>query len=248
MNYEIKERQAEIEQLHAEIFGKSQQQKKTPAPHPVPKAKRTSVQDDQRRALHLLCLLQREGRLVDFLTEDLRPYECDGLSAYRIVPLLVVLPGSVEEVQAVLRICHQERVAVVARGAGTGLSGGALPHEDGILLSLARLNRIVAIDPDNAIINSRVAIAYTWLGESQLAYEYFDRANSLGATGITTHLLPYTLLLVQDGRYEEAKDVAIEASELAGVRKTWVEPVFAGFRDPAQREAALRELDRAVSH
>ena len=81
--------------------------------------------------------------------EELKPYECDGLAAYRVVPLLVVLPGSVEEVQAVLRICHAEGVAVVARGAGTGLSGGALPHEDGILLSLARLNRILAIDPDN---------------------------------------------------------------------------------------------------
>ncbi|MDJ0739666.1 MAG: FAD-linked oxidase C-terminal domain-containing protein [Gammaproteobacteria bacterium] len=80
---------------------------------------------------------------------ELRPYECDGLSAYRVVPLLVVLPGSAEEVQAVLRICHDERVAVVARGAGTGLSGGALPHEDGVLLSLARLNRILAVDPDN---------------------------------------------------------------------------------------------------
>ena len=81
--------------------------------------------------------------------EELRPYECDGLAAYRVVPLLVVLPGSVDEVQAALRICHAARVPVVARSAGTGLSGGALPHEDGVLLSLARLNRILSIDPDN---------------------------------------------------------------------------------------------------
>jgi len=81
--------------------------------------------------------------------EELRPYECDGLSAYRVVPLLVVLPADADEVAAVLRICHEASVPVVARGAGTGLSGGALPHEDGILLSLARLNRILAIDPDN---------------------------------------------------------------------------------------------------
>jgi len=81
--------------------------------------------------------------------EELRPYECDGLAAYRVVPLLVVLPGSVDEIQATLRICHAARVPVVARGAGTGLSGGALPHEDGVLLSLARLNRILSIDPDN---------------------------------------------------------------------------------------------------
>jgi len=81
--------------------------------------------------------------------EELKPYECDGLAAYRVVPLLVVLPGSVDEVQAALRICHAARVPVVARGAGTGLSGGALPHEDGVLLSLARLNRILSIDADN---------------------------------------------------------------------------------------------------
>ncbi len=113
--------------------------------------------------------------------------------------------------------------------------------------ALAQALAAVAMDPDNAIINSRVAIAYTWLGESQPAHEYFGRANSLGATGITTHLLPYTLLLVQDGRYDEARDVAIEASRLAGVRTTWVEPVFTGFRDPSKRQAALRELDRAVA-
>ena len=82
--------------------------------------------------------------------QELAPYECDGLAAYRVVPLLVVLPGSIDEVQAVLRICNEERIPVVARGAGTGLSGGALPNEHGILLSLARLNRILAIDPDNS--------------------------------------------------------------------------------------------------
>ena len=91
-----------------------------------------------------------DGPHVLSTNAELAPYECDGLAAYRVVPLLVVLPGSVEEVQAVLRICHEERAVVVARGAGTGLSGGALPHEDGVLLSLARLNRILAIDPDNS--------------------------------------------------------------------------------------------------
>jgi len=79
--------------------------------------------------------------------EQLAPYECDGLSAYRCRPLLVVLPDSVEQVQAVLRLCHARGVPVVARGAGTGLSGGALPHAGGVLLSLARFNRILGIDP-----------------------------------------------------------------------------------------------------
>jgi glycolate oxidase len=83
--------------------------------------------------------------------EDLRPYECDGLSAYRALPWLVVLPETVEQAQAVLRTCHETGVPVVARGAGTGLSGGALPAENGVLLSLARFNRILEIDPSNRV-------------------------------------------------------------------------------------------------
>ncbi len=110
----------------------------------------SQIQHQQRRE-SLAARLREviDGPHVLSAKEELTPYECDGLAAYRVVPLLVVLPGSIEEVQAVLRICHEERVAVVARGAGTGLSGGALPLENGILLSLARLNRILAIDPDN---------------------------------------------------------------------------------------------------
>jgi glycolate oxidase len=81
--------------------------------------------------------------------EELKPYECDGLSAYRQPPMVVVKPNSVEQVQAVMRMCHEMRVPVVARGAGTGLSGGALPHAHGVLLSLARFKEILHIDTDN---------------------------------------------------------------------------------------------------
>lgn len=80
-------------------------------------------------------------------TEDLRPYECDGLSAHRQAPMIVALPQTENEVAEILRICHAEKIPVVARGAGTGLSGGALPHAEGVLLSLAKLKRIVDIDP-----------------------------------------------------------------------------------------------------
>ncbi|MGH8763327.1 MAG: FAD-linked oxidase C-terminal domain-containing protein [Nitrosospira sp.] len=80
-------------------------------------------------------------------TEDLRPYECDGLSAYRQAPMIVALPQTENEVAEILRICHAEKIPVVARGAGTGLSGGALPHAEGVLLSLAKLKRIIDIDP-----------------------------------------------------------------------------------------------------
>src|SRR6186997_1943492 len=78
--------------------------------------------------------------------EDLATYDCDGLTGWRAQPACVVLPGSAEEVQAVLRLCGREGVPFVARGAGTGLSGGALPVADGIVVSVARMCRILEID------------------------------------------------------------------------------------------------------
>jgi glycolate oxidase len=87
------------------------------------------------------------GHAILSRTEDTTPYECDGLTAYRATPLVVVLPQTEAEVAAVLRTCHALGVPVVARGAGTGLSGGALPHTLGVTLSLAKFNRIVGIDP-----------------------------------------------------------------------------------------------------
>ena len=83
--------------------------------------------------------------------EALRPYECDGLSAYRQLPLAVVLPETVDQVRALLRLCHGLRIPVVARGAGTGLSGGALPHAEGLILSRARFNRILSLDPEQRL-------------------------------------------------------------------------------------------------
>jgi glycolate oxidase len=78
--------------------------------------------------------------------EQLRTYECDGLAGHRVVPALVVLPESAEQVQTIVRLCSEFGVPFVARGAGTGLSGGALPVAEGIVISLARLNRIVSVD------------------------------------------------------------------------------------------------------
>ncbi|MET3374341.1 glycolate oxidase [Variovorax boronicumulans] len=79
--------------------------------------------------------------------EDTTPYECDGLTAYRQRPLVVALPETEAQVAAVLRACHALAVPVVARGAGTGLSGGAMPHALGVTLSLAKFNRILKVDP-----------------------------------------------------------------------------------------------------
>ncbi|MGB1773969.1 MAG: FAD-linked oxidase C-terminal domain-containing protein [Arenicellales bacterium] len=79
--------------------------------------------------------------------DERRPYECDGLSGYKALPGVVVLPDCLEQVCSVMRLCQQYSVPVVARGAGTGLSGGATPHPEGVLLSMARFNRILSVDP-----------------------------------------------------------------------------------------------------
>ena len=84
---------------------------------------------------------------------SLAAYECDGLSAYRQTPLLVLLPETIEQVQRIVSLCNDREIPIVSRGAGTSLSGGALPHPDGIVLSLAKMNRIQKID-----VLSRTAI------------------------------------------------------------------------------------------
>ena len=81
--------------------------------------------------------------------EDTLPYECDGLSAYRQKPWIVALPETIDQLQDVIRLCHVNQIPVIARGAGTGLSGGALPREYCLLLSLAKFNKILGIDPAN---------------------------------------------------------------------------------------------------
>src|SRR5438477_9593434 len=82
--------------------------------------------------------------------EELHTYECDGLTYFRMMPRAVLLPSSTEQVQAIVRICHRERMPFVARGSGTGLSGGALPVENGIVISLARMSRVLRVDFPNA--------------------------------------------------------------------------------------------------
>ncbi|WP_018990921.1 FAD-linked oxidase C-terminal domain-containing protein [Aromatoleum toluclasticum] len=101
---------------------------------------------DKARVVEALAKVLPAGALM-YDAEDLRPYECDGLSAYRQMPMVVALPTTEEQVVAVLKVCSGMGVPVVARGAGTGLSGGALPHKFGVVLSLARFNRILHLDP-----------------------------------------------------------------------------------------------------
>src|SRR6266540_2915688 len=80
---------------------------------------------------------------------QLRTYETDGLAAFRVIPALVVLPETAEQVRAVVRACHEAEVPFVARGSGTGLSGGALPHADGVLVVTSQMRRMVEIAPDD---------------------------------------------------------------------------------------------------
>ncbi len=101
---------------------------------------------DQAALLAALGRILPPGRVYGE-PEDLRPYECDGLTAYRNLPLAVALPETEAEVQAILQLCHRLQVPVVPRGAATGLSGGAMPHHQGLLLSLAKFKKILKVDP-----------------------------------------------------------------------------------------------------
>ncbi|WP_394789711.1 FAD-binding protein, partial [Rhodoferax sp.] len=102
--------------------------------------------------------------------EDTTPYECDGLTAYRAQPLVVVLPETEAQVAAVLKICHALQVPVVARGAGTGLSGGAMPHRLGVTLSLAKFNRILQIDTQACTATVQCGVRNLAISEAAASY------------------------------------------------------------------------------
>jgi glycolate oxidase len=165
--------------------------------------------------------------------EALRPYECDGLSAYKQIPLAVCLPETLEQAQAILRVCREHQVPVVARGAGTGLSGGALPLADGVILSLARFNKILRIDADNRLAvvqpgvrNLAISEAVAHLGlyyapdpSSQIACSIGGNVaeNSGGVHclkyGLTVHNLLALKVLTIDG---ELLDIGLQAFDSPG--------------------------------
>ena len=105
--------------------------------------------------------------------EQLRTYESDGLTSFRVKPALVVLPSSTEEVQAVVRICHRERLPFVPRGSGTGLSGGALPIEGGVVIGLSRMNRILDIDLLNQRVVVQPGVINLWLTQRVAPHGYY---------------------------------------------------------------------------
>ncbi|MGB8395918.1 MAG: FAD-binding protein, partial [Pseudolabrys sp.] len=110
----------------------------------------------QRIVASLRTIVHGEGVIAT--ERELRPYESDGLTAYRQLPMVVVLPETTDQVAEILRYCHGEGIKVVPRGAGTSLSGGALPLADGVLLGMAKFNRIREIDFENrvAVVESGV--------------------------------------------------------------------------------------------
>ena len=113
-------------------------------------AENTGLMATRRRVADALRRVMPADGVIE-MPEQLRPFECDALSAHRQPPLVVAMPTTVEEARAVLLACKAEGVPVVTRGAGTGLSGGALPLAEGVLLNMSRMNRILEIDPANRL-------------------------------------------------------------------------------------------------
>src|SRR5882724_7867966 len=104
------------------------------------------------------------------LDEELRPYECDGLTAFRQLPMAVVLPRTERQISEILVICRGLDVPVVARGSGTGLSGGAMPHGSGVILSLARMNQILELDPVARTARVQPGVRNLQVSEAAAAY------------------------------------------------------------------------------
>ena len=121
------------------------------------------------------------NRLKEILPEDyilaseeqLRPYECDGLSVYRQLPLVAVLPGNRDETKAIIKLCHELDVPIVTRGSGTGLSAGALPDKQGLLLVMTRMNRILNVDPVNQTATVEPGVRNLAISEAVAAYGLF---------------------------------------------------------------------------
>lgn len=131
-----------------------------------------AVLERAQRQAEVVAALQQvlpQGALL-WHAEETTPYECDGLTAYRQRPLLVALPESESQVQAVLQACHAMQVPVVARGAGTGLSGGAMPHAMGVTLSLAKFNAIRKVDPVSRTAVVQCGVRNLAISEAAAAY------------------------------------------------------------------------------
>ena len=128
-----------------------------------------------RRRKELIALLRKDlqaDQIIDS-SEDLVAYECDALSAYRQRPMLVTLPDNTAQVSAVLKACCALDIPIVPWGAGTGLSGGALPREDGVVLSTARLRQVLDIDLKNRTITVQPGVTNWAVTEAVEQYGFY---------------------------------------------------------------------------
>jgi glycolate oxidase len=136
-----------------------------PSPDPAILQRRTEILKQLKRiAPEASLITDQEGR---------RTFETDALTAYRCLPLAVVLPGSTEEVSAILHFCHENHIKVVPRGAGTSLSGGALPLEDAIVLCLTRMNKVLSVDLVNRVARVEAGITNTGITEAVAGNGFF---------------------------------------------------------------------------
>lgn len=168
---------------------------------------------------------------VLYEAEDVKPYECDGLSAYRQTPMIVVLPQTEEEIIEILQLCHSTKTPVVARGAGTGLSGGALPHQQGVLLSLARLKNVLEIDPVTRTARVQPGVRNLAISEAVAPYGLYyapDPSSQIACTiggnvaensggvhclkyGLTVHNILKLRVLTIDGQVIEMGSDALDS-------------------------------------
>ena len=122
----------------------------------MPEPRQESLDKRNQVIEALAALVPGEGVIA--AEDELRAYECDGLSAYRALPMAVVLPSTTEQISKILKFCDDENIHVVPRGAGTSLSGGALPVTDGIVLGLGKFNKILDIDFENRTVTAQPGV------------------------------------------------------------------------------------------
>jgi glycolate oxidase len=136
---------------------------------------RIAPQIDAARQRQVVAALRAfmPAHAVLYREEETRPFECDGLSAYRQLPMVVALPETEEQVVRVLRACHGLGVPVVPRGAGTGLSGGALPSAEGVLLGMAKFNRILSVDPASRTARVQPGVRNAAISEAAAAHKLY---------------------------------------------------------------------------
>jgi glycolate oxidase len=187
----------------------------------------------QREVVDALRAVLPKGAVL-FNEEDTRPYECDGLAAYRQLPMVVVLPADEAQVIAAINVCRRLRVPIVPRGAGTGLSGGAMPIADGVVISTARLNRIVRLDAYSrtAIVQPGVRnLAISEAAGSHGLYYAPDPSSQIACTiggnvaensggvhclkyGLTVHNVLRVRMVTIDGEVAELGGEALDAPGL----------------------------------